>query len=216
VGVPDPRRPQAVGRGIRWPNNLGLVVLDTLILRLMFPLAGVGMAFLAQGNNWGLFNLIPLPVWVAIPAAVLPACRRHATNRTGRAQRTSSHTTQETPPALPHGCAVYLVSEVDKPGLLHRLMHECYRGGLKSPRVVQEGLNEATILSLVSTGLGVGWVLGSARWRCPQTVAILPVVDFNIPVPLALAWRRDNSSPLIERFVDTVRRLREVRAVSKG
>jgi hypothetical protein len=46
-------------------------------------------------------------------------------------------------------------------------MHECYRGGLKSPRIVQEGLNEATILSLVSTGLGVGWVLGSARWRCP-------------------------------------------------
>jgi hypothetical protein len=116
-----PRRPQAVGRGIRWPNNLGLVVLDTLILRLMFPLAGVGMAFRAQGNNWGLFNLIPLPVWVAIPAAVLPACRRHATNRTGRAQRTSSHTTQETPPALPHGCAVYLVSEVDKPGLLRSI-----------------------------------------------------------------------------------------------
>jgi DNA-binding transcriptional LysR family regulator len=102
------------------------------------------------------------------------------------------------------------------PAFYDRLMHECYRGGLKSPRIVQEGLNEATILSLVSTGLGVGWVLGSARWRCPQTVAILPVVDFNMPVPLALAWRRDNSSPLIERFVDMVRRLREVRAVSKS
>src|SRR5580704_12439331 len=61
------------------------------------------------------------------------------------------------------------------PAFYDRLMHECYRGGLKSPRIVQEGLNEATILSLVSTGLGVGWVLGSARWRCPQTVAILPV-----------------------------------------
>ena len=97
-----------------------------------------------------------------------------------------------------------------------RLMHECYRGGLKSPRIVQEGLNEATILSLVSTGLGVGWVLGSARWRCPQTVAILPVADFNMPVPLTLAWRRDNFSPLIGRFVDMVRCLREVRAVSKS
>jgi hypothetical protein len=38
--------------------------------------------------------------------------------------------------------------------LFDRLMHECYRGGLKSPRIVQDGLNEATILSLVSTGLG--------------------------------------------------------------
>ena len=52
------------------------------------------------------------------------------------------------------------------PAFYDRLMHECYRGGLKSPRIVQEGLNEATILSLVSTGLGVGWVLGTARWRC--------------------------------------------------
>ena len=102
------------------------------------------------------------------------------------------------------------------PAFYDRLMHECYRGGLKSPRIVQEGLNEATILSLVSTGLGVGWVLGSARWRCPQTVAILPVVDLNMPVSLALAWRRDNTSPSLARFIDEVRRMREVRAVNRG
>jgi DNA-binding transcriptional LysR family regulator len=95
-------------------------------------------------------------------------------------------------------------------------MHECYRGGLKSPRIVQEGLNEATILSLVSTGLGVGWVLGSARWRCPKIVAILPVVDLNMSVSLALAWRWDNASPSLARFVDEVRRVREVRAANKG
>jgi len=76
------------------------------------------------------------------------------------------------------------------PAFYDQLMHECYSGGLRSPRIVQEGLNEATILSLVSTGLGVGWVLGSARWRCPETVAILPVVDLNVPLRLALAWRR--------------------------
>jgi DNA-binding transcriptional LysR family regulator len=102
------------------------------------------------------------------------------------------------------------------PVFYDRLMHECYRGGLKSPRIVQEGLNEATILSLVSTGLGVGWVLGSARWRCPGTVAILPVVDLNVPLRLALAWRRDNTSPLLARFIAELQRLPEVRAVNKG
>jgi DNA-binding transcriptional LysR family regulator len=102
------------------------------------------------------------------------------------------------------------------PAFYDRLMHECYRGGLRSPRIVQEGVNEATILSLVSTGLGVGWVLGSARWRCPQAVAILSVVDLKMPVSLALAWRRDNNSPLLARFIDEVQRMREVRAVSKG
>jgi DNA-binding transcriptional LysR family regulator len=102
------------------------------------------------------------------------------------------------------------------PAFYDRLMHECYRGGLKSPRIVQEGLNEATILSLVSTGLGVGWVLGTARWRCPETVVILPVVDLHMPLPLALAWRRDNSSPLLASFIGEVRRLPGVRAVNKG
>jgi DNA-binding transcriptional LysR family regulator len=71
-------------------------------------------------------------------------------------------------------------------------------------------------LSLVSTGLGVGWVLGSARWRCPRTVAILPVLDLNMPVSLALAWRRDNSSSLLARFIGEVERMREVQAVNKS
>jgi DNA-binding transcriptional LysR family regulator len=101
------------------------------------------------------------------------------------------------------------------PAFYDRMMHECYRGGLRAPRIIQEGFNEATILSLVSTGLGVGWVLGSARWRCPKTVVIRPVVDLNIPLTLTLSWRRDNTSPLLERFVGEVQRLPGVRAVNK-
>ena len=66
-----PRRSQVVGRLLRWPNNLGLVVLDTLVVRIVFPFAGVGMAFLAQTHGWGLFNLVPLPAWLAVPAAVI-------------------------------------------------------------------------------------------------------------------------------------------------
>jgi DNA-binding transcriptional LysR family regulator len=102
------------------------------------------------------------------------------------------------------------------PDFYDHLMHECYRGGLKSPRIVQERLNEATILSLVSTGLGVGWVLGTARWRCPETVVVAPVVDLDMPLALALAWRRDNTTPLLANFVGQVRRLPEVRAVNTG
>jgi DNA-binding transcriptional LysR family regulator len=104
----------------------------------------------------------------------------------------------------------------ESPVLYDRLMHECFRGGLKSPRIVQEGPNEATILSLVSAGLGVGWVLGTARWRCPETVVILSVVDLKMPLPLALAWRRDNTSPLLANFIADVQRLPDVRAVNKG
>ena len=102
------------------------------------------------------------------------------------------------------------------PAFYDQMMEACYRGGLKSPRIVQEGNNEATILSLVSTGLGVGWVLGTARWRSPATVAILPVVDLNVTLRLALAWRRDNTSPLLVSFIAEMARLPEVRALNRG
>jgi DNA-binding transcriptional LysR family regulator len=104
----------------------------------------------------------------------------------------------------------------DSPVFYDRLMHACRRGGLKSPSVVQEGLNEATILSLVSTGLGVGWVLGTARWRCPKSVVLLQVTDLKLPLPLVLAWRKDNTSPLLAKFVANVRSLPEVKALKKG
>jgi DNA-binding transcriptional LysR family regulator len=102
------------------------------------------------------------------------------------------------------------------PPFYDQMMAACYRGGLKSPRIVQEGLNEATILSLVSTGLGVGWVLATARWRCPATVVISPVVDLSVTLRLTLAWRRDNTSPLLASFIREVRRSPEVRAVNRG
>src|SRR5579863_7422220 len=100
------------------------------------------------------------------------------------------------------------------PAFYDQMMLECYRGGLKSPRIVQEGVNEPTILSLVSTGMGVGWVLATARWRCPESVVILPVVDLNMPLSLALVWRRDNASPLLANFIAEVRRLPEVRVLA--
>jgi DNA-binding transcriptional LysR family regulator len=101
----------------------------------------------------------------------------------------------------------------ESPALYDRLLHECFQGGVKSPRIVQEGKDEATILSLVATGLGVGWVLGTARWRCPKSVVIRPVVDLNLPLPLSLAWRKDNMSPLLASFVGDVQRLPDVRAL---
>ncbi|WP_049722360.1 sterol desaturase family protein [Gilvimarinus polysaccharolyticus] len=59
-------RPQNISRWQRWPSNLLIVVLNTLVLRLFFPLAAVGAAYLAADRGWGLFNLIALPSWLAV------------------------------------------------------------------------------------------------------------------------------------------------------
>ena len=52
-----PRRRQAIGRLRRWPGNLGVVVIDTLLVRLIFPTAAVGVALVAQVGGWGLLLL---------------------------------------------------------------------------------------------------------------------------------------------------------------
>jgi sterol desaturase/sphingolipid hydroxylase (fatty acid hydroxylase superfamily) len=66
-----PRRPQRIGRARRWPGNLGVVVLDAIILRIIFPTAAVGMALIAKAHGFGLFNAVELPRLVAIIASVI-------------------------------------------------------------------------------------------------------------------------------------------------
>jgi DNA-binding transcriptional LysR family regulator len=90
------------------------------------------------------------------------------------------------------------------PAAHDRLMEACFRGGLKSPRILQEADDNATILSLVSCRLGVALVSDSARWHCPTGVALLPIVDLKVSVPFSLIWRKDNRSPLLQRFLDVL------------
>ncbi|MEO7634702.1 MAG: sterol desaturase family protein, partial [Sphingomicrobium sp.] len=66
-----PRRRPTVGRWRRWPGNVGVVVIDTLVLRLVFPTAAVGVALAADANGWGLFNLVAVPDGLAVVIAVI-------------------------------------------------------------------------------------------------------------------------------------------------
>jgi sterol desaturase/sphingolipid hydroxylase (fatty acid hydroxylase superfamily) len=66
-----PRRPRAVSRWLRWPNNLGLVAINTLLLRLLIPLAAVGLATIGAERGWGLFNNLSLATWLAVLLSVV-------------------------------------------------------------------------------------------------------------------------------------------------
>ncbi|MDX1821108.1 MAG: sterol desaturase family protein [Paracoccaceae bacterium] len=69
--VAAPRRRQEIPRVLRWSNNIALVVVDTVILRLSFPILAVGLAVMAEDRGWGLFNAIDAPQWVAILVSML-------------------------------------------------------------------------------------------------------------------------------------------------
>ena len=66
-----PRRSQAIGRLRRWPSNLGIVIIDTILVRFVFPIVAVGVALLAEARGWGLFQVITVPAGFAIPASIL-------------------------------------------------------------------------------------------------------------------------------------------------
>ncbi|MDP3938693.1 MAG: sterol desaturase family protein [Deltaproteobacteria bacterium] len=66
-----PRRRIENAHRRRWPPNLGILVINTLLVRLLFPAAAVGMAIAAGERGWGLLKVAAIPAWIALPAAVL-------------------------------------------------------------------------------------------------------------------------------------------------
>jgi len=66
-----PRRILGVPRKLRWSGNLGIVSLNTLTVRFLFPLLPVSFAFLVQERGWGLLNQLDLPPWLAILVALV-------------------------------------------------------------------------------------------------------------------------------------------------
>lgn len=66
-----PRRSLTVSKVVRWTNNLGLVFLNTAILRLLFPTAAVGVAIFANTNGWGIFHHVPVPFAVAVALSLV-------------------------------------------------------------------------------------------------------------------------------------------------
>jgi sterol desaturase/sphingolipid hydroxylase (fatty acid hydroxylase superfamily) len=66
-----PRRPRKITRLERWPGNLGVVVIDAILIRLVFPLSAVAAALLAESRGFGLFRLVSLPPWLAVLATLI-------------------------------------------------------------------------------------------------------------------------------------------------
>lgn len=66
-----PRRPLSLPRRLRWTHNIGLLVLNSIMLRLLFPAAAVGIAWSTLELEWGLFNHLALPYWLEVLLAVL-------------------------------------------------------------------------------------------------------------------------------------------------
>ncbi|HHJ38902.1 MAG: fatty acid hydroxylase [Methylothermaceae bacteria B42] len=66
-----PRRQWRDPRPMRWLNNLGLALINNLLVRLLFPMAAVGVAAFAEHQGWGLLRMLSMPPLGQVMIAVV-------------------------------------------------------------------------------------------------------------------------------------------------
>ncbi len=91
-----------------------------------------------------------------------------------------------------------------RPSFADDVIAFCRSAGFE-PRVAQETMDLQTAMALVSVGAGLSIVPASVEQSHRHGVAYLPLSDPAIVTTLYMVWRRDNRSPLLERFRQTVR-----------
>jgi len=67
----SPRRKLIIPKIMRWSNNLALVFLNSLILRVLFPAAAVGMAFFVKEEGWGIYNYYDVSFVIMVISSVI-------------------------------------------------------------------------------------------------------------------------------------------------
>jgi len=66
-----PRRPLSVSKKLRWSSNLGIVVINTIVARIVLPMAPVAFAYVALERGWGVFNILQWNGWLELVVAVV-------------------------------------------------------------------------------------------------------------------------------------------------
>ncbi len=59
------RRQIVVSKPGRWFNNLGIIFLGSILVKLIFPMLALGVAAAAADKGWGLFHYLQIPSFLA-------------------------------------------------------------------------------------------------------------------------------------------------------
>jgi len=86
------------------------------------------------------------------------------------------------------------------PEMYDEIIARCRAAGF-SPRIVQEATGWHTLASLVSAGVGIGFVPRSIAEFEQAGVVYRPVRGLAVEMSLAAVWKRAERSPVRERFV---------------
>lgn len=87
------------------------------------------------------------------------------------------------------------------PGYYDRLMTACIESG-SAPRFVQECTTNSILYSLVSVGMGVGFVTTSSAVAPAHNIRLVPIGDLKLRFDVLLVWRARDKSAALERFIE--------------
>ncbi len=69
--IARPARSPRLARLVRWRANLGLILVNTVVLRFLLPSTAIAVAAIAEAKGWGLLHRFALPAWAAVGAGVV-------------------------------------------------------------------------------------------------------------------------------------------------
>jgi DNA-binding transcriptional LysR family regulator len=88
----------------------------------------------------------------------------------------------------------------------HDAILGCFHAAGLTPRIGQEAIQMQTIVGLVSAGMGIALVPESVSNLKRPGVEYRALADKTPQVETGLAWRRDNTSPVLEKFLELIRK----------
>ncbi|MGD9033275.1 MAG: sterol desaturase family protein [Desulfobacteraceae bacterium] len=71
VELAVPRRPLTTSKTGRWFANIGIVIINTVVLRLLVPAGALGISVWVGRQGWGVFNYVDWPFWVEVILSVI-------------------------------------------------------------------------------------------------------------------------------------------------
>jgi DNA-binding transcriptional LysR family regulator len=89
---------------------------------------------------------------------------------------------------------------------LHDAILACFRAAGITPQIGQEAIQMQTIVGLVSAGMGLALVPQSVSNLMRPGVEYRALSDATPQVETGLAWRRDNPSPVLQGFLELLRK----------
>jgi len=99
-------------------------------------------------------------------------------------------------------------------GLYEPVMRLCHAAGF-SPNVKQEAADTYLLIGLVAANMGISLIPASAQSLRSQGVIYRRLQDDTTQIEMAMVWRRDDSSPVVEAFLNLAREEQQIPGMPK-